>query len=67
MQTEQIANQQSFLLTRPVRGATRTWLDYWCYVCISTHTPHAGRDLIAGHRRGCSIISTHTPLARRDA
>ena len=34
-----------FLLTRPMRGATRDFADNWIAFQISTHTPHAGRDI----------------------
>ena len=33
---------------------------------ISTHTPHAGRDLLRLHRSFILTISTHTPHAGRD-
>ena len=33
-----------FLLTRPMRGATRGYLRLEKSADISTHTPHAGRD-----------------------
>ena len=33
---------------------------------ISTHTPHAGRDLIARRAETADAISTHTPHAGRD-
>ena len=33
-----------FLLTRPMRGATRTPFNSIMVTNISTHTPHAGRD-----------------------
>ena len=55
-----------FLLTRPMRGATITCTATSIFFIISTHTPHAGRDI-----RGCfpqcrKGISTHTPHAGRD-
>ena len=36
-----------FLLTRPMRGATKDWAVYDEGWEISTHTPHAGRDISA--------------------
>ena len=33
---------------------------------ISTHTPHARRDLTAEEMHRLHVISTHTPHARRD-
>ena len=35
----------TFQLTRPMRGATPSVIGFSPYVCISTHTPHAGRDV----------------------
>ena len=34
----------AFLLTRPMRGATKELFDSFTVIDISTHTPHAGRD-----------------------
>ena len=58
---------QSFLLTRPSRGATNAHGVTSYLVAISTHTPLAGRD--PDSRIPCAVvtISTHTPLAGRDA
>ena len=56
----------AFLLTRPMRGATFDAAELIPFFYISTHTPHAGRDLrIVGLNRA-SFISTHTPHAGRD-
>ena len=55
-----------FLLTRPSRGATSTNFKQALIVCISTHTPLAGRDLFFVPYRRFRFISTHTPLAGRD-
>ena len=38
------AEEYEFLLTRPMRGATRTGPGTGYRQKISTHTPHAGRD-----------------------
>ena len=45
--THHLGNVQqfTFLLTRPLRGATIIPLFSYCYATISTHTPLAGRDL----------------------
>ena len=56
-----------FLLTRPLRGATRTGAVVPDARKISTHTPLAGRDTDAEYRVTDVIISTHTPLAGRDS
>mgnify|MGYP004572281903 CR=1 FL=1 len=55
-----------FLLTRPMRGATIPCGK--CFGCrlISTHTPHAGRDVLSGITGKNLWISTHTPHAGRD-
>ena len=55
-----------FLLTRPMRGATRSVLRKCVWDGISTHTPHAGRDLVKVKSGNGSFISTHTPHAGRD-
>ena len=34
----------TFLLTRPMRGATALFIQFLTKTPISTHTPHAGRD-----------------------
>ena len=61
------ASSFAFQLTRLMRGVT--YFD--SYVIrehvISTHTPHARRDLKSGEMPlGMDVISTHTPHARRD-
>ena len=57
----------SFQLTRPMRGVTGAQGQGIRQEDISTHTPHAGRDLVvfcfASH---ADVISTHTPHAGRD-
>ena len=57
----------TFLLTRLMRGVTGSY-DFGYDRCrISTHTPHARRDLRNLFLRfGGDPISTHTPHARRD-
>ena len=55
-----------FLLTRPMRGATRILFLRRRTVPISTHTPHARRDPARRPRLHVRPISTHTPHARRD-
>ena len=56
-----------FLLTRPLRGATRCHSTPPHRTCISTHTPLAGRDTPCFSTGTLNIfISTHTPLAGRD-
>ena len=44
-----------FLLTRPSRGATRVRLITFPILCISTHTPLAGRDLRT-HNICCRMV-----------
>ena len=56
-----------FLLTRPSRGATRSWIGLGGYWTISTHTPLAGRDAFDFWKNRGQNISTHTPLAGRDS
>ncbi len=55
-----------FQPTRPLRGATITWMGQLLDFYISTHAPLAGRD---SHLAPVSLerkISTHAPLAGRD-
>ena len=50
-----------------MRGVTCNYIiAYWGQYVISTHTPHARRDI--GRRSAAQYIeiSTHTPHARRD-
>ena len=56
-----------FLLTRPMRGATHERSDPPAGAAISTHTPHAGRDVFESLKMIRRPISTHTPHAGRDA
>ena len=56
----------TFLLTRPSRDVTGGIFKWNLMYQISTHTPLAGRDLIAAAVMPTSEISTHTPLAGRD-
>ena len=49
-----------------MRGATRSVLRKCVWDGISTHTPHAGRDLVKVKSGNGSFISTHTPHAGRD-
>ena len=55
-----------FLLTRLMRGVTEHITPAARMVAISTHTPHARRDLRERIKTADRIISTHTPHARRD-
>ena len=55
-----------FLLTRPMRGVTERGSDPSGQLGISTHTPHAGRDLSLLCIPIPPQISTHTPHAGRD-
>ena len=59
-------NVDTFLLTRPMRGATHDYLDEFQDIQISTHTPHAGRDANPKPELVKTKISTHTPHAGRD-
>ena len=55
-----------FQLTRLMRGVTESIIEFFTALKISTHTPHARRDV---RQRLCprsQTISTHTPHARRD-
>ena len=57
-----------FQLTRLMRGVTYHSQVYYFFTdVISTHTPHARRDVNKLMRSASSTISTHTPHARRDA
>ena len=59
--------RDQFLLTRPMRGATRIWMHQDLLRNISTHTPHAGRDISPIALFSIiKNISTHTPHAGRD-
>ena len=49
-----------------MRGVTHVIEDFNIYSDISTHTPHARRDMGIGRNVYTPIISTHTPHARRD-
>ena len=49
-----------------MRGATPLLLYRSATDRISTHTPHAGRDLISDEMSDAIQISTHTPHAGRD-
>ena len=55
-----------FLLTRLMRGVTYDKFFFLVRYNISTHTPHARRDVTIIHCVGNPFISTHTPHARRD-
>ena len=54
-----------FQLTRPVRGEPQLVLDLFDLIRISTHSPRAGRTLIAARKSQSQIISTHSPRAGR--
>ena len=58
--------EQKFQLTRLMRGVTHLLIEYLRLYCISTHTPHARRDIADGTLKNYDRISTHTPHARRD-
>ena len=57
----------TFLLTRPMRGATAEAEQIKQFMSISTHTPHAGRDADPQQLGQALSISTHTPHAGRDS
>ena len=56
-----------FQPTRPLRGATKMFLEKRGEAFISTHAPLAGRDADGGTERHPRGISTHAPLAGRDS
>ena len=56
----------TFLLTRPMRDVTRCYLFTLATSPVSTHTPHAGRDMDYIVFENCAFVSTHTPHAGRD-
>ena len=56
----------AFQLTRLMRGVTATSFTLRVNRSISTHTPHARRDLFHVVKVQLLVISTHTPHARRD-
>ena len=55
-----------FQLTRLMRGVTQCAEALYNVQKISTHTPHARRDIMTKLRFWNDDISTHTPHARRD-
>ncbi len=55
-----------FQLTRLMRGVTVSVDGKYDVVYISTHTPHARRDVVTTRDNSKMYISTHTPHARRD-
>ena len=61
-----IRRSRRFLLTRPMRGATKPHHVIVNTIRISTHTPHAGRDSGSLSISRKTDISTHTPHAGRD-
>ena len=56
----------AFLLTRLLRGTTFDFMQKLVSEKISTHAPHARRDMALGMSIETRLISTHAPLARRD-
>ena len=55
-----------FLLTRPMRGATASITPAADTLVISTHTPHAGRDMRSGNRRRIRRnFYSHAPCGAR--
>ena len=56
-----------FQLTRLMRGVTSVLPSGCPAIKISTHTPHARRDVLHIIEMQLLVISTHTPHARRDA
>ena len=52
--------------TYPIRDVTPIIYTFFRNFPISTHTPHAGRDVVANHELTHYIVSTHTPHAGRD-
>ena len=50
-----------------MRGVTAARRHIGNILFISTHTPHARRDVHLTRTESLTIISTHTPHARRDA
>ena len=58
--------ESKFLLTRLMRGVTKTDYKARTAQAISTHTPHARRDELRANQIKRVSISTHTPHARRD-
>ena len=49
-----------------MRGVTLSDVVVGLFWSISTHTPHARRDMKAFKLEASDAISTHTPHARRD-
>ena len=50
-----------------MRGVTSSQVRAIAFEVISTHTPHARRDIKDEISKFLGVISTHTPHARRDA
>ena len=62
-----IIQSLQFQLTRPMRSVTGYTAEHYPKEVISTHTPHAERDLMCfSYLYYFSVISTHTPHAERD-
>ena len=61
-----ILSVPQFLLTRLMRGVTPSVQSWKVPDTISTHTPHARRDIFSWYYVNNFRISTHTPHARRD-
>ena len=60
------ANRRTFLLTRPMRGATNGVMAFASIAMISTHTPHAGRDDEAKDPgAGGKYFYSHAPCGAR--
>ena len=57
---------RSFQPTLPMRGETDIPDVSFSAICISTHSPHAGRDASSAENHLPSSISTHSPHAGRD-
>ena len=64
---DSLIKEVKFLLTRLMRGVTVLQYRETYLKPISTHTPHARRDIGEMPRIKRFIISTHTPHARRDS
>ena len=62
-----LLEKSEFQLTRLMRGVTAEMTAFKSEISISTHTPHARRDLLITRLKSSAVsISTHTPHARRD-
>ena len=57
-----VAGDTLFQLTRPMRGVTALIIRGVVRLYISTHTPHAGRDVVKRLIASCSAFQLTRPM-----